>query len=118
VTTNDGLDRLLHMLKSEAPIAALPASRQVAPPRPRHSLTAREMEVLAGLVDGESTKALAARLGVTSATARTHVQNVLAKLGAHSRLQAVALVVEQSLLSFAGDHRLHASDQVTATATG
>jgi two-component system nitrate/nitrite response regulator NarL len=60
-------------------------------PRDPSQLTTRENEVLEGLMDGESTKQLAARLGVSRATARTHVQSVLTKLGAHSRLEAVAL---------------------------
>lgn len=54
-------------------------------------LTLREREVLARLVRGESTTAIAARMGIRPATARSHIQNVLAKLGVHSRLEAVAL---------------------------
>ena len=118
ITTNDGLDRLLHVLKSGTPIAAVGSSGNDCVPltsKPRHGLTAREIEVLVGLVDGESTKALAARLGVTTATARTHVQNVLAKLGVHSRLQAVALVVEQSLLTPTYDVRIPAMATIEAT---
>ena len=117
VTTNDGLDRLLHVLKNGSSISTAGSARNECvslAPKPRHGLTAREVEVLAGLVDGASTKALAARLGVTSATARTHVQNVLAKLGVHSRLQAVALV-EQSLLTSTHDIHLEPSGAVRAT---
>jgi DNA-binding NarL/FixJ family response regulator len=69
-------------------------------------LTAREADVLAGLVRGESTKALAERLNVRPATARTHVQHLLGKLGVHSRLQAVAFVIEHpidELLAAAAD---------------
>jgi len=105
-TMHDGLDRLVQLVAGSIRASDLPARPAARPPRdrpPRHNLTAREVEVLAGLVDGESTKGLAARLNVTPATARTHVQNVLAKLGVHSRLQAVALVVEQSLLSSSPD---------------
>ncbi|MGH8938641.1 MAG: LuxR C-terminal-related transcriptional regulator, partial [Actinomycetes bacterium] len=56
-------------------------------------LTARELEVLHRLVDGESTEGIARAIGITANTARTHVQNILIKLGAHSRLQAAAMVV-------------------------
>jgi two-component system nitrate/nitrite response regulator NarL len=55
-------------------------------------LTDREWQVLRCVVDGLSTTEIAAALQVRQSTARTHVQNVLAKLGVHSRLQAAALV--------------------------
>jgi two-component system, NarL family, nitrate/nitrite response regulator NarL len=55
-------------------------------------LTARERQVLWLLVGGEDTTEIARSLGVEQSTARTHVQNVLLKLGVHTRLQAVALV--------------------------
>ena len=54
-------------------------------------LTSREREVLVRLVRGEDTGAIAARMGIRPATARSHIQNVLAKLGVHSRLEAVVL---------------------------
>jgi two-component system nitrate/nitrite response regulator NarL len=62
-------------------------------------LTPRECEVLHLLAQGESTAAMAGRLGVTHATARTHVQNLLEKLQVHSRLEAVALAVSHGLVS-------------------
>jgi DNA-binding NarL/FixJ family response regulator len=58
-------------------------------------LTDREVEVLAHLVRGESGKQIACALAISYSTARTHIQNVLAKLGVHSRLEAVALAVER-----------------------
>lgn len=61
-------------------------------------LTERELEVLWRLVEGETTEAIARGLGITVNTARTHVQNVLVKLGAHTRLQAAALVVNAGLV--------------------
>lgn len=57
------------------------------------ALTQRERQVLDRLVEGEDTVEMARSLGVAPSTARTHVQNVLDKLGVHSRLQAVALVI-------------------------
>jgi DNA-binding NarL/FixJ family response regulator len=58
--------------------------------QPHEFLTARELEVLGCMVAGHNTRALAGQLGVSYATARSHVQNVLLKLGVHSQLQAVA----------------------------
>jgi two-component system nitrate/nitrite response regulator NarL len=56
------------------------------------SLTEREWEVMRCIKDGMSTEQMADQLGVKPSTARTHVQNLLTKLGVHSRLQAAALM--------------------------
>src|SRR5450631_973642 len=55
-------------------------------------LTEREWQVMRCLIDGLSTQEIADRLCVQRSTARTHVQNLLIKLGVHSRLQAAALM--------------------------
>ena len=55
-------------------------------------LTKREREVLHRLISAEDTLDIARAMGVAPSTTRTHLQNVLFKLGAHNRLQAVALV--------------------------
>ncbi|MBQ0866571.1 response regulator transcription factor [Streptomyces smyrnaeus] len=55
------------------------------------SLTPREREVLRCMVAGLGRKAVAERLYLSPHTVRTHMQNVLGKLGVHSTLQAVAL---------------------------
>ncbi|WP_083936809.1 response regulator [Longispora albida] len=54
-------------------------------------LTVREREVLQCMVDGLGRAEIAARLHISSNTARTHTQNILSKLGCHSVLEAVAL---------------------------
>ena len=61
-------------------------------------LTEREQDVLACLVAGKSTKAIALELGVSHNTARTHIQNVLTKLNVHSRLEAAARAVREKLV--------------------
>jgi len=53
------------------------------------SLSRREAQVLVLLQDGLSTREIGARLRISPATVRNHVQRVLGKLKAHSRLQAV-----------------------------
>ncbi|MFD3720626.1 LuxR C-terminal-related transcriptional regulator [Streptomyces sp. NPDC058674] len=55
------------------------------------SLTPREHEVLRCMVAGLGRKDVAARLFLSPHTVRTHMQNVLGKLGVHSTLAAVAL---------------------------
>lgn len=55
-------------------------------------LTAREQEVLDGILQGWSNAQLSHRLGISVPTVKTHVSSVLAKLGARSRSHAAALV--------------------------
>jgi two-component system NarL family response regulator len=54
-------------------------------------LTPRERAVLAGLAEGAGHREIAQQLHLSVNTVRTHVQNLMAKLGAHSALEAVAL---------------------------
>ncbi|PRI11513.1 response regulator [Leucobacter massiliensis] len=54
-------------------------------------LTAREREILASLREGLSNARIAARLGISVPTVKTHVSSVLVKLGAESRAHAAAL---------------------------
>lgn len=61
------------------------------------ALTARERDVLAGVARGLPNRQIAAELGITERTARTHVSNILAKLGLASRTQAALLAVEHGL---------------------
>jgi DNA-binding NarL/FixJ family response regulator len=54
-------------------------------------LTPREREVLACLAEGAGRNQVAEQLNLTVNTVRTHLQNIMAKLGVHSALEAVAL---------------------------
>jgi DNA-binding CsgD family transcriptional regulator len=63
------------------------------PPRPpgaRERLTPRELDVLTLVAEGETTAGIAARLDVSTATVRTHVENVRGKLGVATRAAMVA----------------------------
>lgn len=55
------------------------------------ALTPREREVLACLADGDGRRDVADRLYLSANTVRTHLQNLMAKLGVHSTLEAVAV---------------------------
>lgn len=63
-------------------------------------ITPREREVLELLAEGVSTQELAQRLVISVATARNHVQNILNKLGAHSKLEAVSIAVREGVIEF------------------
>ena len=60
-------------------------------------LTGRERDVMACLARGLSNQAIATELGMAERTARTHVSNILAKLGLTSRTQAALFAVEHGL---------------------
>jgi DNA-binding NarL/FixJ family response regulator len=62
-------------------------------------LTRREKQVLALLAEGASSEAIAEELVISPQTARTHIQNVLTKLGVHSRLEAAAFMTKNRILS-------------------
>lgn len=62
------------------------------------TLTRREREVLELLVEGHGPEAVSSALGIAPQTARTHIQNIIEKLGVHSRLEVVALAVTHGIL--------------------
>jgi two-component system nitrate/nitrite response regulator NarL len=98
------LDRVIagESVMSAATVAPLPSgsARRHANDSQRLAsfLTARERQVLCGLVRGDDTNKLARSMGIASATARCHIQNVLTKLGAHSRLEAATSAVRHGLV--------------------
>ncbi len=61
-------------------------------------LSTRELEVLNLMADGFDTRSMCEQLGVGLATIRTHVSAILAKLDAHSRLEAVAMATKLGLI--------------------
>ena len=61
-------------------------------------LTPRELEVLALVAEGLPNKGIASRLGIELTTARNHVQSILNKLGAHSKLEAVAIAHREGVI--------------------
>jgi DNA-binding NarL/FixJ family response regulator len=70
-----------------------------APSLPDHEpLTERELEVLGLVAKGHANKEIAARLGITERTARTHVSNILGKLDLASRTQAALWAVEHGIV--------------------
>jgi DNA-binding NarL/FixJ family response regulator len=86
--TRQLLDRVARRLP--APVSATPASLE--------QLTEREREVLELLARGMSNAEIADSLIVGEATVKTHVSNVLMKLGLRDRVQAVVLAYEIGLV--------------------
>jgi NarL family two-component system response regulator LiaR len=67
-------------------------------PQPGHDLTARELEVLALIVQGLNNTEIADKLVISRNTARFHVSNILTKLNAVSRSEAAAIAVQHKLV--------------------
>ncbi|HEY3070015.1 MAG TPA: response regulator transcription factor [Gaiellaceae bacterium] len=63
-----------------------------------HKLTPREVRVLSLLVDGLSQPEIAEKLFISPKTVGKHLEHILAKLGVHSRAQAVALAARDGLI--------------------
>jgi DNA-binding NarL/FixJ family response regulator len=64
----------------------------------RESLTAREKEVLRLMAGGLSSRDIASKLGISYATVRTHIRSLDAKLGVHSKVQAIVKARELALI--------------------
>jgi NarL family two-component system response regulator YdfI len=62
-------------------------------------LSKREKQVLEGAARGERSKEIAARLGITERTVRAYLTNIYTKLNVDSRASAVAVALENGLLS-------------------
>lgn len=83
--------------------AALQAPLRQTPPAQRGlgaELTPRELEVLEMMAAGLINKQIAKRLGLRLNTVRNHSQNILYKLHAHSRLEAVATAVRDDIIRY------------------
>jgi NarL family two-component system response regulator LiaR len=67
--------------------------------KPDYDLTDREQEVLALIVEGLSNPEIGERLVIGYSTVKTHVSNILAKLGVSNRVEAASLALEQDLVN-------------------
>ena len=81
---------------SASPASSSPTSDYVLSTLP---LSKREREVLAGVAQGERSKEIAARLGITERTVRAYLTNIFTKLNVDSRAAAVAVAIARGLLS-------------------
>jgi two-component system, NarL family, response regulator LiaR len=82
-----------------SPKAAERLMREIRAPESPEKLTGREMDVLRALAEGRSNKEIAGELGLGETTVKTHVSNILMKLGLPSRTQAALYAVKIGLVS-------------------
>jgi len=99
-------DELCRAIKAAAagqvqlsPQAAARLMREVRAPESPEALTERETEVLRLLARGKANKEIGAALYIGEKTVKTHVSNILAKLGVQSRTQAALYAVQLGLVS-------------------
>ena len=83
-------------LSPEAAQALVETANQ--PQAPGLDLTEREREVLALMVEGLNNTQIAGRLTVSSSTVKSHVSNILSKLGVASRTEAVSLALRSHIV--------------------
>jgi NarL family two-component system response regulator LiaR len=83
-------------LSPEAAQALVLATSQ--PPAPGLDLTEREREVLALMIEGLNNTQIAAKLNVSPSTVKSHVSNILSKLGVASRTEAVTLALRNRII--------------------
>jgi len=82
-----------------SPKAAARLMREVRAPDSPEALTEREVDVLRLLAQGQANKQIAGNLRIGEKTVKTHVSNILAKLGVPSRTQAALYAVRIGLVS-------------------
>jgi DNA-binding NarL/FixJ family response regulator len=89
----------------QGPITTVPArpSRDPGIELLVRTLSAREREILGYLSAGWSNRRIAEQCFLSLNTVRTHVQNILVKLGVHSKLEAVAFALEHRVVEAAGN---------------
>ena len=76
-----------------------PAAAARLAERVHHSeLTCREIEVVECIAEGMSNKQIAANLGIGEATVKTHVNNIMSKLGANDRTHAVTAALRRGII--------------------
>jgi PAS domain S-box-containing protein len=94
---------IVHLFRNLALSREIRHGQADGDPSAEAGLTPRELEVLRLIAGGANTRVIATQLRVSPATVRNHVQNLLGKLGVHSRLEAVAYAVRHRM--FAGGAR-------------
>jgi two-component system, NarL family, response regulator LiaR len=82
-----------------APGAAARLMQVVSAPESSEELTERETDVLRLLAQGQSNKQIARNLCIAEKTVKTHVSNILSKLGVQSRTQATLYAIRIGLVS-------------------
>ncbi|MGP8159709.1 MAG: response regulator transcription factor [Candidatus Dormibacteria bacterium] len=111
VTKGDSIDALAAAVRAAAsgatPVSPAMLNRLTNPDvngsALTEPLTPRETAVLLFLADGMSNEEIAKRLFISIHTLRNHIQSIISKLGAHSKLEAVSIAIREGLISAPGN---------------
>jgi DNA-binding NarL/FixJ family response regulator len=76
-----------------------PILAQLAEHLGQESLTAREVEVLMSLAEGNRNQDIAAHLGISEETVKVHVKHIMEKLGAKDRTQAMTIAIRRGIIT-------------------
>lgn len=107
---DQSMDELVHAVRAVADggrplaprlVSAL-VSRLTRTTTPAYRLSRREIEVLRFLSEGLSTEELSVRMELSINTVRNHVQKAIRRLGAHSKLEAVAIAQREGIIATVG----------------
>jgi DNA-binding NarL/FixJ family response regulator len=104
ITKERALDDVLEALRTVAGGGRYISDEQVARTHAltgegsSEALTERELGILRLLAQGKDSQAIADELTISANTVRTHLQNIFSKLGAHSKLEAVATATARGLI--------------------
>ena len=90
------IEKLKQKMRAEG--ISIPRGPRPATRENRFGLTAREVEVLASLVEGLSNNAIAKKLSLSTRTVEHHIASILQKIQVQSRSEAVALALRENLL--------------------
>lgn len=99
MSSNELMDaiRAVHSGKSRIPSEV---AERLAERMSRPSLTDRELDVLRQIVSGKSNKEIGRELAISEATVKTHINNILGKLGVTDRTQAVTTALQRGIVHF------------------
>jgi NarL family two-component system response regulator LiaR len=75
-------------------------------------LTSREIQILQAIAQGSSTREVAESLFISQLTVQTHVKNILAKLGVHSKLEAVTFALRHDVVRIPGTEGPNLGDRL------
>jgi DNA-binding CsgD family transcriptional regulator len=67
--------------------------------KPRSDLHETELEVMSGLVAGQTDRTIAASLNISAHTVRSHIKNIFQKLGVGTKSQAVAAILRERIIT-------------------
>ena len=87
--------RAVHAGQTYMPAAVAAA---LAAQMPRPDLSAREIQVLELIVQGQANKQIAYSLGIAEHTVKNHVKNILSKLGVQDRTQAATAAIQRGII--------------------